>query len=379
MAVSRPGPAGLVAALGRRLDPADPVALTNLAWFAARAGDLATALQLARRAAALPGAPRAAWRTLERLAVGRTDGLVLAVPATHRPPPGSLPSPLAAAVAAHRQGASAVAEACYQTATADPTLASAAWGGLAVLHEQRGERLAADEAWRAALASPSAAALHNRALALLRRGQLGAARTLLAEHEPRVAREAVLRFLVGFLALLDRDPAMASVALERTLELDPDLARAQFTLGLVYHQLGRLDAALVATRRGLLLAPWYVPQVWLLEAQPGATPVELAAGDEAGAGIGKSDEVMLALGRSLLEAGHLGEALALFDQVLARRPGHTAALFHRGVVLAKLRRYDEALEDWANVDRAEPEGPLAAASRRHARSARQLADLFAVG
>ena len=76
---------------------------------------------------------------------------------------------------------------------------------------------------------------------------------------------------------------------------------------------------------------------------------------------------------------HLGEAMAVFDQVLARQPTQTAALFHRGVVLAKLRRYTEALEDWETVGRVDPDGPLGEMSRRHARSARQLASLFAAG
>lgn len=378
MPASRPRDAGLLAALAQRLDPADPVALTNLAWLAARAGHPGDALRLARRAAALPGAPRAAWRALERLAIGRTDGLVLASPGGHHHPAGALPSPLAAAVSAHRQGAAAVAEACYQAATTDPALAPAAWSGLAVLHEQRGERRAADDAWRAIGSAVGPAAVHNRSLTLLRRGDLAGARAVLAEHGERVAGDAAALFLVGHLALLDGDAALASRSLERAVAIEPNLARAQFTLGLVYQHLGRVGDALMATRRGLLLAPWYVPQVWLLEPHPGGATVELAAGEPTASANAHTDEVMLALGRSLLEAGHLGEALALFDQVLARRPGHTAALFHRGVVLAKLRRYDEALEDWSSVDHHAPESPIAAASRRHARSARELAQLFAL-
>ena len=65
-------------ALRQRIDDSDPVALTNYAWFAARAGRIADALEAARRAASLPAAPRAAWRALERLAIGRSDGLLIA-------------------------------------------------------------------------------------------------------------------------------------------------------------------------------------------------------------------------------------------------------------------------------------------------------------
>ncbi len=103
--------------------------------------------------------------------------------------------------------------------------------------------------------------------------------------------------------------------------------------------------------------------------------VELPAAEPGPVGI--PDTVMLSLGRSLLEGGHLGESLAVFEQVLLRSPGQTAALFHRGVVLAKLRRYSEALDDWDLVRQAESEGPLAETTERLVESARRLATLFA--
>ncbi len=375
MAAPRLRDAALIDALQRRLDPADPVGLANLAWFAARRGDPALAQQVARRAAALPGAPPAAWRALERLAIGRTDGLVLAAGGLHHDTGTTRASPLAAAVAAHGQAAFAVAEACYQAATGDPALAAAAWHGLAVLHEQRGEREAALEAWRHALGTPTHRTIHDRAVALLRQGDLAAARAFLACHATHVDRDAPLLFLVGYAALLDQDAAMARLSLERALEIDADLARAQFTLGLVHQRLGQLGEAAAAIRRALLLSPWYLPQVWLLEPTPGGPPLELPAAGAAVPDI--PDALMLALGRSLLAGSHLGEALAVFDQVLLRQPGHTGALFHRGVALAKLRRYGEALEDWEAVRARIPEGPLVEASRRHADSARRLAELFA--
>jgi len=378
MAVPSAPDGGQLLALRHRLDPADPVALANLAWLSARAGELELAQQAARQAAALPGAPRSAWRTLERLALGRTDGLTLAPPDTAARAAGASRSgsPLVAAVAAHREAASAVAEACYQAALGDPALAPAAWNGLAVLHEQRGETEAADAAWQRALAHPSEGAIHNRALAWMRRGDLARGRSLLAEHADRVAESAPLLFLAGYAALLDDDPAMARFAVEAALARDPDLVRAQFTLGLVAERLGRHAEALTAIRRGLMMSPWFVPMVWLLENGSGGS-IELA--DEAADALPKiaSDDVLLILGRSLLDAGHLGEALGVFDQVLLREEQHTAALFHRGVVLAKLRRYGEALDDWERLIEAAPGSSLGDVARRHAASARELATLFA--
>lgn len=379
MTAVRPHDGAVVAALARRLGAADPATLGNLAWFAGRRGLHPAALEAARRAVAMPHAPPAAWRTLERLAGGRSDGLMLALTNDpQRAAPGA-GHPLAAAVMAHRQASLAVAEACYRAALADPKTAIAAWNGLAVLHEQRGERAAADDAWDRCLEVNDHPSVHNRALSWLRRGESARARSLLAGWIGRATPPAALLYLAGLASLEDDDAGIAAPFLQAAITADPDLARAHFTLGLAWERLGEHGRALGAIRHALLLSPWYVPQVWLLELEPGRALVELPA--EAGErdALGSTDEVLLILGRSLLEMTHLGEAMAVFDQVLARQPTQTAALFHRGVVLAKLRRYAEALEDWEAVGRVDPDGPLGEISRRHARSARQLAALFAAG
>lgn len=377
MAAPSVSDAAYFAALRSRLDADDPVAMANLAWCAARAGVLDIAQEAARRAAARPQAPPAAWRTLERLALGRSDGLILAAPELSHPRQAAQPpSPLVAAVSSHRQASIAVAEACYHAALMVPELQSAAWNGLAVLHEQRGESTAADEAWAHALEHPEPATVHNRALAWMRRGERDRGRALLAAHADLVSGSAPLLFLVGYAALLDDDPAMARLSVEAAIAIDPDLVRAQFTLGLVSERLGRHEQALTAIRRGLMISPWFVPLVWLLDSRTGTGPIELADhGSDALPEIASYD-VLLVLGRSLLEAGHLGEALGVFDQVLLRDESHTAALFHRGVVLAKLRRYDEALADWEGVLTSAPESDLGTVTRRHAGSARKLALLF---
>lgn len=193
-----PRDAVVVAALVRRVGVDDPVALTNAAWFAARRGVSATALDCARRAVALPHAPRAAHRTLRQLLAGRDGGLLLSLP------------------------------------------------------------LSLDDVIEARPAAPA--------------------------------------------------PIVAS-------------------------------------------------------ASPQATPL--------------TDDEMLARGRALLETGHLAESLSMFDAVLRHRGADPVALFHRGVALAKLRRYGDALADWSAAERADPDGMLGTLSRRHASSAKQLADLFA--
>jgi tetratricopeptide (TPR) repeat protein len=375
--------AAATAVLAEALEGADAVTLANFAWFAARGGDLATAQAAVRRAVARPDAPASVGAALEALVAGRSDQLILVDPG-EAPATGPTPtaaSPLAAGQQAHQQASFAVAEACYRAALHLPDSAAEAWNGLAVLHEQREERWAADEAWGRALAAspPPASALHNRALAWIRRGDSARARAFLATHRAVHPPDPSLLTLAALAAMAEQDHAAAAPLLREALALDPELARAQFTLGLIYERLGQHAEALDATRRGLLLSPWYVPQVWLLGASDARARIELPASTASrDAGVA-TDDVLLALGRSLLETGHLGEALAVFDQVLLRHVSHTAALFHRGVVLAKLRRYAEALEDWERVGHTDPDGPLGAMSRRHAQGARQLAALFGRG
>lgn len=110
-----------------------------------------------------------------------------------------------------------------------------------------------------------------------------------------------------------------------------------------------------------------------LSASP--TPPEPTAA-EAHARADAMIESTLAEGRGLLADGRLADSLARFDAVLHARPRDPVALFHRGVALAKLRRYGDALHDWHAVERTDPAGPLGTVSRRHADSARRLADLF---
>ena len=377
MPAARLRDAQIVAALRRRLGPADPTTLSNFAWFAARRGEQPAALEAARAAAAMPNAPRAAWRALERLAAGHSDGMLLADTGPENREPSPAGNPLAAAVAAHRQLEFAVAEACYRTALQHPPLASAAWNGLGVLHEQRRERAAADAAWQQAVAAGNVAAMHNQALAMLRRGFAHRARVMLAPALEHAEAPLSLRFLGGYAALSDQDPAAAMPLITAVLADDPESARAHFTLGLIHERLGRHADALTAIRRALLLSPWYLPQVWLVEPAADAPSIELPVDNGEPGAVAHTDDVLLSLGRSLLQTAHLGEALAVFDQVLVHQPSQAAALFHRGVVLAKLRRYEEALEDWEVVGRTDPASELADAGRRHARSARQLASLFA--
>jgi regulator of sirC expression with transglutaminase-like and TPR domain len=87
-------------------------------------------------------------------------------------------------------------------------------------------------------------------------------------------------------------------------------------------------------------------------------------------------EALVLLGRTLADEGRTADAVAAFDRVISFHPEHTVALFHRGLAQAKQRRFGAAIEDWERVILAAPTGPLAAAARAQARSARDLAHIL---
>jgi tetratricopeptide (TPR) repeat protein len=83
-------------------------------------------------------------------------------------------------------------------------------------------------------------------------------------------------------------------------------------------------------------------------------------------------DALLLLGRALLDAGRAEQALEALDRLLKFEPDNDAGLFHRGIALARVRRYVEAVRVWERVVQLNASGPFAQAARTHARSARDL-------
>lgn len=88
-------------------------------------------------------------------------------------------------------------------------------------------------------------------------------------------------------------------------------------------------------------------------------------------------DALLLLARALLDDSRADEAQQAVELVLKFDPENEAALFYRGVALARNRRYGEAVRTWERVVQVDAAGPFAQAARVHARSARDLAHIFA--
>jgi predicted O-linked N-acetylglucosamine transferase (SPINDLY family) len=104
----------------------------------------------------------------------------------------------------------------------------------------------------------------------------------------------------------------ASAAFRRALELGPSLAQAHANLASVLHQQGRLDEAIAAYRRAL----------------------ELGAADPV---------IDNNLGSALNDIGALDQAIAALDRAIARAPGYADAHANLGVVLHRAQRLDESI------------------------------------
>jgi tetratricopeptide (TPR) repeat protein len=87
-------------------------------------------------------------------------------------------------------------------------------------------------------------------------------------------------------------------------------------------------------------------------------------------------EALFALAQSLVDDNRLPQALTALDRLLAHDPTRVAAHFYRGVTLARLRRYAEAVACWDRVLQLEPHGTYAQKAKRHARTALDLKHIF---
>ncbi len=176
------------------------------------------------------------------------------------------------------------------------------------------------------------------------------------------------------------DPDAAVEALHAALQLDPMVPQVWRDLGRLEERRENWVGARVAYQHALDLLPTYMEAALALGdllrrvESPGAA-VELLV-DILMVEPWDLDALQL-LARALLDDGRAERALEALDRVLKFDPDHDGALFHTGVALARIRRYGEAVRAWERVVHVNPSGPFAQAARVHARSARDLAHIFA--
>ena len=145
--------------------------------------------------------------------------------------------------------------------------------------------------------------------------------------------------------------------LERAVDLNRQFARAQRLLGLVYHALGRHDAALRALRRGLARGS-EAPQATLAESQ-----LLYELGDVSGCedalrrALAVSPDwpdLHLALARTLRAQDQLEHAAAAYERALELKPDYDAAALERAALALEMARPDVAAAKLAPLAASRP-------------------------
>jgi tetratricopeptide (TPR) repeat protein len=176
-----------------------------------------------------------------------------------------------------------------------------------------------------------------------------------------------------------REWVAAMQAYYEALSLDPDLAVVRFELARLLAAAGRDREAEAELLAALDAVPTYVDAglelaaVWRRTGRPDAALhvlVELLERDLT------LIPAMLALGELLFETGRRGDAARAFGRLRRLEPGHPAALYYEGALLAEQRQYRDAIERWELVIAADPDGRYAGLARRDKRTAADLAQIF---
>jgi len=272
----------------------------------------------------------------------------------------------------------------YQTALqADPESSGALLGAVnaMVALGRGGEALAAAD--RLVEVAPDEAQSHAaRARARRQAGELAGAR---ADAEMAARRRPGDADLLVLLGMIDRqlgDREAARRGYRAALQLDDTLIQAWYEAGALEEEAGNLGAARACYLRTVDLLPTHheatMALAWVFRRQrdPEAAVhllVDYLLAEPTAV------EAMVLLGQVLLDTRRPDHAEHAFRRALHFDREHLAGLFHLGVACARQRRYEEAVAVWERVVVLAPTGPLAAQARRHARSARDLAQIFARG
>ncbi|HLY55953.1 MAG TPA: tetratricopeptide repeat protein [Stellaceae bacterium] len=221
---------------------------------------------------------------------------------------------LANAVAAHRRGDLAAAEAGYRELVAEDGRHFHALLGLGVIRMQGGRREEAAEFLRRAVdVDPNSADAHAN--------------------------------LAQVLFQLNRTEPAGEVA-ARAIALDPDHANAHNVLGLVHLAEGRAAEARVAFTRAASLAPGFVdPHCNLAEAagQEQRFDNALRHARQAVSMAPSRFETQIALGRALTRARHFKEAIGVFEAMLRQCPKSPDALVGLGTALVRAGHVETAI------------------------------------
>jgi tetratricopeptide (TPR) repeat protein len=201
-----------------------------------------------------------------------------------------------------------------------------------------GHAQAAADSYRKALQlNPRDPKLHyNLSVALDRLGDFPSERKELqrtVELDPNIA---VAQNQLGWFALQDGQQAEAELRFRKTLAIDPTFSEAQDNLGVLYGRQGKNAEAASLFRQAIKSDPKYAPayvNLGLLLAQQGAVS-EAEQQFRAAIGVDANyPDAYAALGLLQLKAGHGAEAVKNFQDVVRLEPSSAPAHLNLGIAL----------------------------------------------
>jgi tetratricopeptide (TPR) repeat protein len=222
---------------------------------------------------------------------------------------------------------------------------------LAALLQQQGQAVEAIRLLRAGLKlAPGRFELHNNlGLALLAVGRPGAAIAALRKTTELAPRLALAHLnLARALAETGRTDE-AAARYRRALEIEPDDSDVLAGLALAEQARGNLEEASRLAARAVALAPELpmAQRALALCRHAEGRPVEAALAAREALSLDPDAPVAyLDLAGILEDSGYRGDAIALYDALLARHPDHAEARARRTRCLLALGRYTQA---WAGA------------------------------
>ena len=150
----------------------------------------------------------------------------------------------------------------------------------------------------------------------------------------------------------------AAVAVKVAVKLDPGWAEAHNSLGVICAGQERIPKAIRHFNKAIALKPDYADahnNLGIALAKLGKLEEALEAYQKALAIEPENVEVLNAMGTALRDLGRREDAISHYDRALALHPGHPEALNNLGVALNDLGRAGEAIEAYQKAIEARPD------------------------
>lgn len=277
------------------------------------------------------------------------------------------------ALAHHRAGRLAEAEAIYRQILATDSRHGDSLHLLGMIEHQRGNNDAAVEMIQQAIASsPDEAAYHSNLGTIFQaQGKLNDAAACIERALQLKPEWAEVHSNLGNVLQTQMKLEEAAACQERALALKPDFAEAFSNLGNIRQAQGHVEKAVACYRRALALKPGYADahnNLGNALATLGKTVEAVAHYERALTLRPDWPQAHNNLGNALASVDRIGEATAHYHRALALKPDYASAHHNLGNILKEQGRFEDALAHYGRAISLRPEYGEAHLSRAEIKS-----------